>query len=44
MGAGCDTVAPTPLSDNIHSDLLIGYDLPTNIFNVHSKLWLIPIV
>mmetsp|Transcript_28538 Transcript_28538/g.60830 ORF Transcript_28538/g.60830 Transcript_28538/m.60830 type:complete len:242 (-) Transcript_28538:276-1001(-) len=45
-----DTIAtaeqqpPTILSENSRNELLMGYDLLTDIFNGQSKLWLVPIL
>lgn len=38
------TAFPAPLSGNARTELLMGYDLLTNIFNGQSKLWLVPIL
>ena len=31
------------LSDHAHAELLMGYDILTNVFSGQSKLWLVPI-
>lgn len=34
--------AAQPLSDNARTELLMGYDILTNVFTGQSKLWLVP--
>ena len=38
------STASKVLSENDHNELLLGYDLLTDIFTAQSRLWLVPIL